>query len=237
MEQYDINGKVKAYEDEFAYSIEDRIQPIDRMRQLTFKGFLEAYVRHLSGRRTGSLTELTALLDSNKRLREPLVLWAVETKRSERLSRLLPDDERVQSELRLLTSFGEAGQLEELLSRKDSGLRPEYLKVWQSYVVRRDAHTRDERLKLEARKKDLALESTRQVSRYRMANDLGLNQGNLHAFLSQGNPSKLSLRRAYELVDYLESAPKSDQRPACTPNRASTPRTSASCTGSNNSVR
>lgn len=29
MEQYDINGKVKAYEDEFAYSIEDRIQPID----------------------------------------------------------------------------------------------------------------------------------------------------------------------------------------------------------------
>lgn len=29
MEQYDINGKVKAYEDEFAYSVEDRIQPID----------------------------------------------------------------------------------------------------------------------------------------------------------------------------------------------------------------
>lgn len=29
MEQYDINGRVKAYEDEFAYSIEDRIQPID----------------------------------------------------------------------------------------------------------------------------------------------------------------------------------------------------------------
>ncbi|MDZ4168203.1 MAG: DUF6036 family nucleotidyltransferase [Coriobacteriia bacterium] len=29
MEQYDINGKAKAYEDEFAYSFEDRIQPID----------------------------------------------------------------------------------------------------------------------------------------------------------------------------------------------------------------
>jgi hypothetical protein len=38
-----------------------------------------------------------------------------------------------------------------------------------------------------------------------MAKDLCLNQGNLFAFLNQGNPSKLSLDRAYALVSYLES--------------------------------
>lgn len=183
------------------------------MRQLTFRGFLEAYVGHLAGRKTTSLTELALLLDSNKRLREPLVLWAVENKKSGRLSRLLADDERVQSELRLLSSLAEEGRLEDSLSRADSDLRPEYLKVWQSYVVRRDAHLRDERLKLAARERALALEATRQVSRYRMAKDLGLNQGNLYAFLSQGNPRRLSLQRAYELVDYLEAARgKSDSR-------------------------
>ncbi|MDZ4168204.1 MAG: hypothetical protein U1E26_00920 [Coriobacteriia bacterium] len=176
------------------------------MRPLTFKGFLEAYVGHLSGRRTTSLAQLAPLLDSNKRLREPLVLWAVKNETSERLSTLLADDERVQAELRLLTCLEQEGRLEESLSREDSDLRPEYLKVWQSYVARRDAHARDERLKLAARKRALALETTRHVSRYRMAKDLGLNQGNLHAFLSQGNPSKLSLQRAYELVDYLEAA-------------------------------
>lgn len=175
------------------------------MRRLTFKGFLEAYVGHLAGRQTTSLTELAALLESNKRLREPLVLWAVVTEKSERLSRLLADDERVLSDLSLLASLEDEGRLQDALSREDSGLRSEYLKVWQSYVVRRDAHSRDERLKLAARDRVLALEATRRVSRYRMAKDLGLNQGNLYAFLNQGNPKKLSLQRAYELVEYLEA--------------------------------
>jgi hypothetical protein len=39
-----------------------------------------------------------------------------------------------------------------------------------------------------------------------MAKDLGLNHGNLHAFLSQGNPTKLSLERVVGLVEYLEAA-------------------------------
>ncbi len=50
---------------------------------------------------------------------------------------------------------------------------------------------------------------TRNVSRYRMAKDLGLNQGNLHAFLGQGNPNNFSLDHAFELVSYREAAPVS----------------------------
>lgn len=44
------------------------------------------------------------------------------------------------------------------------------------------------------------------LSRYRMARDLGLNDGNLHAFLAQGKPNALSLKRAFDLVEYLEAA-------------------------------
>lgn len=93
-----------------------------------------------------------------------------------------------------------------LATGEDARLRPEYLKTWLSFVARRDAHLRDERLKQVARKRALTLEATRRVTRYRMAKDLGLNPGNLHAFLAQGNVSKLSLEHAYELVDYLEAA-------------------------------
>ena len=85
-------------------------------------------------------------------------------------------------------------------------MRPEYSKVWRSYVARRDAQGRDAELKLEARKRVLALESKKHVTRYRMAKDLGLNPGNLHAFLAQGNPNKLSLNRVVDLVEYLEAA-------------------------------
>jgi hypothetical protein len=105
-----------------------------------------------------------------------------------------------------LVELKDAGSLESALAAEDSGLRPEYSKAWRSYVVRRDAAVRDAELRLEARKRVLALEARKHVTRYRMAKDLGLNPGNLHAFLTQGDPTKLSLDRVAELLEYLEAA-------------------------------
>lgn len=176
------------------------------MRQLTFSGFLDSYVRYLSGESTLALARLVSLLPSEPRLAEPLLLWATVTGRSERLARLLAGNEELLAELRQVVSLWEAGRLEDALSSEDSRLRPEYAKAWRSYVARRDAPARDSRLKLEARERILALESEKDVSRYRMAKDLGLNPGNLHAFLAQGDPKKLALEKAYRLVEYLEAA-------------------------------
>jgi transposase-like protein len=91
------------------------------------------------------------------------------------------------------------------LADADPELRPEYAKLWRSFVARRDAHRRDADLKSEARQRALALAHEKGVSRYRMARDLGLNDGNLHAFLAQGNVRKLSLERALALVRYLQN--------------------------------
>jgi len=176
------------------------------MRQLTFSGFLESYVEYLSGEGTRALPRFVALLPAEPRLVEPLLLWATVTDRSERLARLLAEDQSLLAELRLLVSLAEEGCLEEALASGDPRLRPEYAKAWRSYAVRRDAPARDARLKLRARERVLALEEEKGVSRYRMAKDLGLNPGNLHAFLSQGDPGKLGLEKAYRLVEYLEAA-------------------------------
>jgi hypothetical protein len=171
------------------------------MRALTFKGFLGAYLRKLSGQRSLAVARLADLAHGQKRLVEPLLLWAVTADKTDALSKQLAERPRLLAELHQLDALAKAGRLEAALSGEDATVRPEYSKVWRSYVVRRDEHLRDDRLKLEARKRALALEATKPVSRYRMAKDLKLNPGNLFAFLKQGNPSKLSLNRAYELVD------------------------------------
>ena len=176
------------------------------MRQLTWAGYLKTYVPYLADTRSQAMSRLAEQARMRPRATEPLLLLAATTGRAQELSRHIQDRPNLLAELRLLDELVREDQLEAALANEDSRLRPEYAKTWRSFVVRRDTVRRDARLKQVARDRVLALETSREVTRYRMAKDLGLNPGNLHAFLSQGNLSKLSLARAYQLVDYLEAA-------------------------------
>lgn len=176
------------------------------MRRLTFEGFLQSYVQHLAGERTQSLGKLAERAAAEPRLFEPLLLWAAVSGRASRLAQLLGGRCDRVSELEALVALDRLGALESALAEEDSAPSSEYAKVWRSYVARRDALERDAALKREARMQALALEAKTGVSRYRMAKDLGLNPGNLHAFLAQANVSKLSLENAYALVRYLRAA-------------------------------
>lgn len=176
------------------------------MRRLTFPGFLQSYVKALSGEDTLALPRLAVLSEAEARLVEPLLLWAAVTDRAKRLDGLLEGRQVLQQELKTLARLQSTGRLEGELADSSPTLRPEYSKVWHSYTTRRDAPTRDKELRLKVRKRILELESQKKVTRYRMAKDLGLNPGNLHAFLSQGDPTKLSLDRVANLVEYLEAA-------------------------------
>jgi hypothetical protein len=174
------------------------------VRRLTFKGFLESYVKYLAAEDTLDLTRLAALLPKEPRLAEPLVLWAAVTGRGARLAELL-EGKPLASEVRAVQQLAEKDRLERALTAAGPELRPEYAKVWRSYVARRDAASRDARLKLEARERVLTLETEKGVTRYRMAKDLGLNPGNLNAFLVQADARRLSLDKALRLVRYLEA--------------------------------
>lgn len=175
------------------------------MRQLTLKGYLESYVPYLAGEDTLALARLARHLPEEPRLVAPMLLWAAVSGRDDRLLKLLQSEDQ-RRELEVLMSLQSASLLEAALAEEDSRLRPEYAKTWRSFIARRDAAHRDADLKLEARRRVLELASAKGVSRYRMARDLGLNHGNLHAFLTQGKPNALSLKRAFDLVEYLEAA-------------------------------
>lgn len=176
------------------------------MRQLTFAGYLKQYVPYLARTQSRSMSRLASHMRTSPRVVEPLLLLAATTDRTRELSKHLGSRPRLLEELRLLELLELEGGLEAALSSKDPRLRPEYVKAWNSYVAKRDAHLRDARLKQLARDRALELEKVKDVTRYRVAQDLNLNHGNLHAFLTQGTVSKLSLERAYQLVDYLEAA-------------------------------
>jgi hypothetical protein len=175
------------------------------MRRLTLKGFLDAYVAYLSGEDTLDPKRLAAAARGRSRLSAPLLLWAVETGRLDQFRCLFADEPRYLRELEQLEALRESGRLEWALVSPASPLRPEYAKAWDSYVARRDAHERDVDLKLAARERALALEAQKKVTRYRLAKDLGLNPGNLHSFLSQGDTRHVSRKSALAVVKYLEA--------------------------------
>jgi hypothetical protein len=174
------------------------------VRELTFRGFLRRYLRELSGTDTLSLHRLVQMVDSIPRLYEPLALWVTLEGRLGELKRLLPDNRYTSKDFAVLSAYPNTKALEQAFARGEKSLRSEYHKVWNSYQVRRDAHLRDAQLKLSARNRALSLEKEIGVSRYRIGKDLGLNPGNLHAFLTKGEPFRLSLEKSYALVEYLE---------------------------------
>jgi len=125
------------------------------MRRLTFPGFLQSYVKALSGENTLALSRLAALSETEGRLVEPLLLWAVVTDRAERFDSLLEGRRALRQELQKLAQLQSTGHLERELADAGSSLRPEYSKVWHSYVARRDAPNRDRELRLKARERVL----------------------------------------------------------------------------------
>ena len=173
------------------------------MRRLSFTGYLESYVRYLAGRDTLALSQLAALR-TEPRLAEPVLLWPSRPGAPEAIA-LLEGRATLADEVATLVSLELHHRLESALAAEDAQTSARVLEGLAE-LCRPDAPARDAELKLAARKRVLALEATKGVTRYRMAKDLGLNPGNLHAFLMQGNPSKVSLSRALGLVDYLEAA-------------------------------
>ena len=171
------------------------------MRHWTFKGFLSHYVKKLSYSNTQDMRKLSAeALKDNFRLRAPLVLYAVAAGKKALLMNCLQNKDEG-FEMRQMLERLDAENLETQLKEK---LCPEeYLKVWNSYLVSRNAPQRDEVLKSVMRKKVLQLMEEKKCSNYRVYTDLKLNPGNINSWLKYGNSSKVSYGTAERVMNYV----------------------------------
>jgi len=167
------------------------------MRKLTFKGFLTQYVRELSTQGTLSLYRLAKEAEhENPRLREPLTLYALFCGQAHVLCRAAKGDWRDREVLDYTPE-----QLMPMLDDEHSELSENYKKVYRSYCAVASKQQTDDNTKLLLLKRTRRRQSELGVSNYRLYRDLGLNPGNVNAYLKHGDTGKVSLETARRLYD------------------------------------
>ena len=171
------------------------------MRKLTFKGFLSRYVKSLSYSNTLDMKRLAReATTSNLRLRAPLVLYALASSKKDQLIDALSDCCNASEMVRMLDFFASS----DLETQLGKGNVPEgYLKVWNSFLVARDAPKRDVDLKDAMRNKILRVQAEKKCSNYRVYTDLKLNPGNINSWLKNGDSSKVSYQTAERVMEYV----------------------------------
>lgn len=176
------------------------------MRELTFKGFLAQYVRQLSRQNTLNLHKLTAeAIGDNPRLREPLLLYALFSGKQDLLLMAAQGSPLQKPYTELLSQYS-AEQVTTLLEEDSPVLAREYHKVWRSYLSRRNQLQADNHTKELMRKKVKRLQEANSITTYRIYTDLGLNPGNLNAWLKHGDGNKVSLDTARLALHYVEGS-------------------------------
>lgn len=173
------------------------------MRKLTFQTFLRRTVGELSFDGQTSPYRLAREVEANPRLLQPLCLYVAsvyDTEQRERLFRSFPMLRQEFSTWDFLSLAGEP--LEHALESQT----PEngYAKLWHSYVSVRDRYIADDHTKLLIHRKVRELQSAKQVSNYRLYTDLRLNPGNVNAWLTHSDCSKVSLETARRTLRYLQ---------------------------------
>lgn len=174
------------------------------MRELTFLGFLTEYVRSLSKAGTTSVfTLVKEAASDNPRLREPLLLYALASGKKDILLRAAKKFALEEFYAPALAAIGD-NSIETVL--EENGLPQEYLKVWRSFLAKKNSHLTDNATKEMIRNKILNLQKERSISNYRIYTDLKLNPGNFNSWLKHGDSTKISLDSARSCLNYLSNS-------------------------------
>lgn len=167
------------------------------MRRLTFKGFLQQYIKELSLTNTLSLSKLNQMAEDNPRIVEPVALYVVLYLRKQDRAALAAScfDE-------LLSGVNNSAQL---LRQLETNTAPiEFQRVYQAFLVKQNEHSRDNKTKLLMCEQIRRLQKEKSFSTYRLYTDLAMNPGNVNAFIKHSDVSKVSLNAARTMLRYAE---------------------------------
>ena len=94
--------------------------------------------------------------------------------------------------------------LNDLLDSNKSSLKNEYIKVWKSYISKRNKLQSTNHTKQLILNKVIEYKELKNISNYRIYTDLNLNHGNINAWLKHGECDKVSLDTARKVLKYIE---------------------------------
>lgn len=175
------------------------------MRRPNFKGWVTRELAYLSGENTLNLRRLAFLAqDKEPRLWERLALYTLATGQTERLKSFLYRDELVEE---LDTLAGEAGGFDynnpDGIESLEMPLR--YKKALLSYKAayqKIDSRNESKKLRL---KKIVELQKKKGISTAQVCRALGLDAGNVSAYLKKAEIDRISLENATAILKYLHS--------------------------------
>lgn len=175
------------------------------MRELTFRGYLEDYVKQLSEQNTTGIYKLLRETEAgNLRLKEPVFLYALFSGKTDLLLRAAKGTQLEKHYLEMTCCYTEETMQRALCNDADC-LSWEYRKVWKSYQSRKNHLQTDQFTKELMRKKLKRLQEQKKVSNYRIYTDLKLNPGNFNAWMKHGTGEKVSLQTARAALNYLQN--------------------------------
>lgn len=169
----------------------------------TFKGFLKEYCRNLSGLDTTSLRRLAAAARNNARLVEPLFALAAIQGKADYLVSISKGAWFYDDYVSLSRQLEEHESLESLLLSATTPRR--YAAVLDAFRSRNDEQDAKRRIAGLLQPKIMEALNRRGMTRYQLCRDLGLNYGNVYAFLA-GDSSKVSKETAEKILLYVKSA-------------------------------
>lgn len=173
------------------------------MRKLSFRTFLQRTLQNLSINDRTAPHQLAKELPENPRLLQPLCLYVAlvyDPQQRTNLFRQFPSVGQEFARWPFLTLTGAA--LEQALDTMQDAENG-YHKRWCSYVSVRDRQQADDHTKMLMHKRVRELQEQKHVSNYRIYHDLNLNPGNLNAWLTHQDCSKVSLSTARKTLNYL----------------------------------
>lgn len=171
---------------------------------LTFKGFLKGYCAELTGLRTTSLRRLCAACDAQAPAAAEAVFAFAAVQGKERYLVGLASGTWMDGLYR--SAAGELGSfrgVEDWL-RSDSASR-RFRKVLLAYDAKKGAAAADRRVISLMRGKTLSALAASGTTAYRLCSDLGLNRGNIYAYLNRGDATKVSRATARRIMEYAVS--------------------------------
>lgn len=178
------------------------------MRQLTLKGFLRQYCCLLADLDTRSYARLVNRAENGwSRVVEPLVLLAAVEGKLPLLSKRAGDLTR-SAISQFEASFHVVKSVpipeSELLEHQED-LPGAFRKVLVSYVAEKGKVSNERRLTGVLREMLLPLMEEKKLTGYRLCKDLGLNSGNVYAYLANGNVKCVSKETALRMFEYAEA--------------------------------
>lgn len=170
------------------------------MRQISLGGFLDKYIRELSGYDRIDIAKMAAEADSsNPRLKEPLVVYASLKRPPETVKKLFQSTS-------LLEDYQKHFPPQDYSEAFFESLPPNYQKLYRSYLAVKNQKANEKELKELYRKKILKLKASSGITDYRLCKTFSLNHGNLHSFLYQGRIENISLAKTRQIYEYVSNA-------------------------------